>query len=108
MSSSSSPSIAVIGGEPNRIRAAVDDLAVAVFGSSRHRGTRRLMSVAAAIRGGRYRGVILRVRWLGHSDYRAIRAACTASGVPLELVQGSPTEVRAAVQRLLVGERHVG
>ncbi len=98
---SSSPTIAVIGGEPSRIHDALADLTVALFASSRNGGTRRLASVAAAIRAGRYRGVVLRVRWLGHSDSRLIRAACHAAGVPLEWVQGSPRDVRAAVARLL-------
>jgi hypothetical protein len=91
------PTIAVIGGDgrPASWQALYD--VVRLFPSARNGGNGSLRRALAAIRKGKIKRVVLWTRWLGHSDSRAIEAACKRVGVPLHRVRGGVSSMRALI-----------
>ena len=86
--------------EPSRISRTLAHAGVELFPSSGDGGIRRLESVVHSIRSGRYSAVVLRVGWLGHTDYDLVRRACKCARIRLHLVRGGVARLRAVLERL--------
>ena len=88
------PRFLVYGGDDRHAALRFEGADVRALGSSRHNGNGSLRRAVAAIRARATDGVLLLVKWIGHSDRAAIVQACRASGVPLLVVNGGASTLR--------------
>lgn len=103
------PEVAVIGGDGRGADRWTDSASIRVFASPRYAGNGSLRRAIAAIDGGRIGLVLLLVRWLGHSDFRRIVAACRDGDVPFVLVPGGLSSARRILGEVLAeGVQHAG
>lgn len=73
--------VAVVGGDGREFECAIPDVAVARFPSRRDGGARGVRSVERVIKNGTVELVVLLVKWLGHSDFSAIKRLCGVHAV---------------------------
>lgn len=91
--------ILVVGGDARQGDRVVGSTLVRAVASSKHGGSGKHRAVIAALRAGGVRLVLLLVRWLGHSESRAIASTCRTVGVRYLLVATGLTAARAITDR---------
>ncbi len=101
------PAIVIVGGDGRGHDLRVAPASIRSFASPRYGGNGSLRRAVAAINGGTVDLVVLLVRWLGHSEFHSIVAACNAAEIPVLLVAGGFSAARRQVREFLVsGGRH--
>lgn len=73
--------ILVVGGDARQGDRRIDGTLVRAVASTKSGGTGEHRALIAAVRAGSVKVVLLLVRWLGHSESRAITSACRSVGV---------------------------
>lgn len=91
---------AVIGGDVRTHERYPDDVVVRRYASVRYGGNGPRKAAIQAIRSGGVDAVVLLTRWLGHSSFNAIRAACHRAGIPCVPVSGGTCSAARAVAAL--------
>ncbi len=90
--------IAVIGGDGRFVRLCGAEKRVRAYASSRDGGRGEVQRAIAAIGAGRVSLVVLLARWLGHSDFRAVKDCCAMEGVDCLVVTGGLTALRRTIE----------
>jgi hypothetical protein len=96
--------VAVVGGDGRRPKPDLTAVEIQSFPSSKYGGNGRHQNTLAAIRSGSFELVLMLVRWLGHSDSRAIALACHAAGIPCRVVAGGMTAAMRDLRDFIDGE----
>ena len=96
--------VILVGGDGRARLAVPDDLELRRYGSRKYRGNGSIQSAVAAIEAGAVDGVVLLVRWLGHSAFHALRAAARRAGIPCRIVPGGESAALRAARDLAGGE----
>ncbi len=92
------PRVAVFGGDARYCRNPVPKLKG--YPSGKHGGRGRVRSLLRAIRSRAFDVVLVLVRWVGHAEHDAVRAACLAANVPCCAVAGGWSTARRQLARL--------
>lgn len=95
--------VLIYGGDGRISRTGVLPERAEVIPSTRHGGNGSVRRAVARIRGGACEGVILLTRWLGHSAFHALKAACRKAGIPCIPVYGGQGAVTRALEALTEG-----
>lgn len=90
--------VAVVGGDGRHGDVNLPGVQTRSFPSRRDGGRRGQGSILSAIRLGAIDVVLVLVRFMGHSDSAALKAACRTAGVPCRMVGGGSSCVERAVR----------
>jgi len=91
--------ILVVGGDARQGDRVVGNTHVRAIACTKHGGSGEHRAAIAAIRAGGIQLVLLLVRWLGHSESRAIASTCRTVGVRYLLVTTGLSAARAIADR---------
>jgi hypothetical protein len=94
--------VAIVGGDGRSIGPGLGpNVTLRCFPSSRYGGCGAIRSARAAIAGGSINLVIFRIDLLGHSDERALVAACKAARVQFRRAGGGSASAIRSIQQYL-------
>lgn len=79
--------ILVVGGDARQGNRHIGGTLIRAVASTKSGGGGEHRAVIAAVRGGNVKAVLLLVRWLGHSESRAITSTCRSVGVRCRIVR---------------------
>lgn len=96
--------VILVGGDGRARLDVPHDFKLRWYGSRKYRGNGSIQSALAAIEAGAVDGVVLLVRWLGHSAFHALRAAARRAGVPCRIVPGGESSAMRAARDLAGGK----
>jgi hypothetical protein len=97
--------ILIVGGRGRPSSAFPDGPDIQHFGSRRYAGSGDVARAVDCVRSGAVDVVIVLTNWLGHSEYRSLKARCKTAQVRLIHVSGGMTSA-VEVVRGLVEVRH--
>ncbi len=93
--------VALVGGDERAGFAYPDGVEVRRYGSSGGCGNGGLKRVLQALSAGQTDAVLILVRWLGHSEFSSVKAACGRAGIQCRIVSGGESSVVRAVGDLV-------
>lgn len=94
--------VAIVGGDA-QLNITLAGAVVTAFPSAGDGGNGRSRPAIAAISQGRFDIVVLLTRWLGHSLYGTVRAACARTHVRVVVITGGKSATVRAIERALEG-----